>query len=467
MKGLSSPLVLAALLGVAVSSCGGSPAPGRQNVILISLDTCRADRMGFLGAERATPRLDAFAEESAVFTDCHAQSSATAPSHLSILTGHNVQRHGLMKNGERSVPAYTLASVLKELGYQTAAFTGHGSLQGKFGHGVGFDVFISWHLGDQPADAEGAAPYQRYIAEAIEEGVGFLDYAAERGPFFLFVHGYDPHLPFWPKEPLRSEYAGWYDGELDISKVHKRTQFHPIIEAGLLGPEEKAYVSDLYDAEIQAADEAIGAFFDELEKRGLLEDSLIVYTSDHGELLGEHEWVGHGLFYEEVLKVPLAIRFPGGKWAGRYDAPVEHLDILPTVLGYLGVPIPEGVQGLDLTDHLRGDASVPEDRMRIGRRAGDVALAFGDAPDLRILFKQTASGFDNFEIYDLASDPEQADNLGATDVGRERYRSFIERYVAWQRANAPQDRAYRGAETDIQDEDKDMLKALGYMGDDE
>jgi arylsulfatase A-like enzyme len=461
------PLLLAACL----AACGGPADPGdagRRNVVLISLDTCRTDSLGFAGGERPTPHLDRLAEESVVFEDCMAQSSATAPSHLSILTGYHVQRHGLLKNGERSWPRESLAQTLRDLGYKTAAFTGHGSLQGKFGHGLGFDAFITWHLPPGvPSDEEGAAPYQRYISEAIEEAEGFLDEYQDQ-PFFLFVHGYDPHLPFWPKEPERSEYAGWYEGDLDISKVHKRTQFHPLIAQGLLGEEERRYLRDLYDAEIVAADRAIGAFLESLEERGLLDRTIVVFTSDHGELLGEHDWVGHGLFYEEVLAVPLLIRFPDGRWAGRHDAPVQHVDIVPTLLSALGVPVFDGVQGADLMPLVRGEGAVtPPDRMRVGRRAGDVALRFADHPELRLLFRQPGGRVTNLEVFDMRADPEQRTNLTDDPAVLERVQPLIRRYFEWSRENMGVDASFRGEKEDIQEEDKDMLRALGYIGDDE
>jgi len=449
-----------------LAGCDGT-SERRPNVILISLDTCRADSMGFLGAARPTPELDALAEQSVVFEDCLAQSSVTAPSHLSILTGFTVQRHGLLRNGERSVPAHTLASILKALGYQTAAFTGHGSLQGKFGHGVGFQVFHSWDRGMDRSDVVGAGPGQRLLFEAVAEGLDFVDKLGDK-PFFLFVHGYDPHLPYWPKEPMRSEFAGWYDGELDISDLNRRTDFHPLIEQGLLGQKEHRYLRDLYDAEILGADQTVGAFLRELDARGILEDSLVIYTSDHGELLGEHDWVGHGPFYEDVLHVPLLFRFPRGPWKGRHDDPVQHTDILPTVLSYLGIPAPAGLQGADLMPIVReGRDVLPADRMRVGRLSNEISLAFADEPGLRLLFRHTASSLEELEVYDLRSDPEQELNLAADREGKERYRPFVKRYLDWSRESEADDERYRSDLAEIQDEDKDILKALGYMGDDE
>ncbi|HED66793.1 MAG TPA: hypothetical protein ENJ09_14710, partial [Planctomycetes bacterium] len=226
----------AMLLVLALGACTGASAPEPTSVVLISLDTTRRDALGLYGAPRPTPRLDALAEASAVFEDCQAQSTATAPSHMSILTGMSVQRHGLLKNGETSTPTISLASVLRDAGYRTAAFTGHGSLQGKFGPGYGFDVFVSWPE-DEPATGEGAE-YQRSIREAAAEGLAFLDTLPEGTPFFLFVHGYDPHLPYWPPEPLRSEYAGWYHNDLKIAALHNHASIQPMLADGTIGEEE-------------------------------------------------------------------------------------------------------------------------------------------------------------------------------------------------------------------------------------
>lgn len=425
---------------------------------MISLDTCRADRISAYGGERGnTPNLDALAAESAMFTDCLAQSSSTGPSHLSIFTGQHVQRHGLLENGQRSIPAETIASVLKEAGWSTGAFTGHGSLQAHFGHGVGFDVFLSWPPGSEPSPT-----FQRHLSQTVPEALTWIDRIAEE-PFFLFVHGYDPHLPFWPPEPWRSDYAGWYEGDLDISVLSKRSEFHPLIADGLLGEDEIRYLKDLYDGEIASADAVIGGFFDELRTRDLLDRSIVVFTSDHGEVLGDHDWVGHGVSWREVLEVPLMIRFPGGKWAGRIDAPVQHVDVLPSLLSAMGQRTPAGVQGVDLMPLIRGEQDALEPRMRVARRGYDIAVLFDDEPGWKLMSK--LAKVPDRHLYHLEVDPLELDNLA--EKRPVRFRRLFQRYMAWSDACAREDDRYRGETMSVQSEDIEMLRALGYVGDDE
>ena len=387
-----------------------------------------------------------------------AQSSSTGPSHLSILTGQHVQRHGLLKNGYRSSPIATLASTLKDAGYSTAAFTGHGSLQAKFGHGVGFDVFLSWPPGSKPSPT-----FQRHLHQTIPEGLTWIDELAEE-PFFLFLHGYDPHLPFWPEEPWRTDYAGWYEGDLDISQLHKRTHFHPLIEDGRLGEEEIRYLKDLYDGEIASSDQVLGGLFDALDERGLLDRSVIVFTSDHGEVIGDHDWVGHGVFWQEVMQVPLIVRLPGGAHAGRIQAPAQHVDILPTVLSAVGLPAPAGVQGVDFMPLITGTARAVEPRLRVARWGPQVAVRFDDEPNLKIKFKVLADSPEP-ELYDLAADPNELNNLYEENTAK--FMELYGRYKRWNRQESQQDDLFQGEAMPIQSEDLEMLRALGYVGDDE
>ena len=447
--------------GLLLGGCDGSAgSSGRLNLILISLDTCRADRLSCYGAEREnTPNLDALARESVVFSDCLAQSSETGPSHLSIFTGQHVQRHGLLQNGGYAIPRATIASVLHEAGWSTAAFTGHGSLRGKFGHGVGFEVFQSW-----PPGAERAPPFMRNLSRTIPEALTWLDDLAEE-PFFLFVHGYEPHLPFWPEEPWRTDFAGWYGGDMDISTLRRRTDFRPLIDDGRLGEQEVRYLKDLYDGEVAAADKAIGSFLAELRERGLMDHSIVVFTSDHGEVLGDHDWVGHGVFWQEVLHVPLMIRFPSEAWAGWLDQPVQHVDVLPTLLSALGQPSPAGVQGVDLMPLIRREVEGLAPRLRVGRLAEDVTIRFDGEPRWKIMFKETHAGLRKRHLYDLEADPAELENLAGR--GHKRFQELLVRYRQWRDRTGRQDHLYRGTTMDVQEEDLEMLRALGYVGDDE
>ena len=449
-------------------------------MILISLDTCRSDSLGFMGATRKTPRLDRMAEGALVFEDCFAQSSVTGPSHMSILTGQYVQRHGVLKNGVSGNPLYTIASLLKDVGYRTAAFTGHGSFQSKFGHGVGFDQFVS-----VTSSAEEIA-YQRNLADTIPEAQAWLDENADQGPFFLLVHGYDPHLPYWPDEPERSQFGGWYQGDLDPENLSSKYEFRDLIEAGMIGEAEKRYMRDLYDAEVLQADALLGGFIDDLEARGLLENSVVVFTSDHGELLGEHKRIGHGLFFQEVTSVPLFFHFPGQAWAGRSAAPVEHVDIVPTLLSYLGLELPAGLQGHDLMPLALGEEALPANRIRVGQFSNQHTLIAADEPNLKILFYMEEEEPVRVQVYDLALDPGERRNLNPDPLKQkdkqpkfapgsperlkaERALRVVARFMALRSQSMTEDAAYRGEVSEVKEEDMDMLEALGYIesGEDE
>lgn len=446
---------LAAACSDAERESAGAPADEKPwNLILISLDTCRADRLSCYGATRKTPNIDRLASESVQFQDCLAQSCVTAPSHLSLLTSHYVHRHRLVKNGLEVLPPYSLASTLQSSGWQTAAFTGHGSFQAKFGHGFGFDTFQSWIGPEQ-------WPFTRNLAEVMPHALGWLD---EKGadPFFLLVHGYDPHCPYWPPEPLRSEFAGWYEGQLNPERLCGPPQFLDLIRRGRIRGPELRYVNDLYDAEVRLADDAIGGFLDELERRGLLETSIVVFTSDHGEALGAKNRIGHGALTGEILSVPLLIRFPESLHTGILDDPVELVDLMPTLLTALGVEAPKGLQGRDLMSLIEsGRAPWVGDRMRIAQANETVSLRFGQR--WKLDFKLIDGRLKEPLLFDLDRDPSEERNLYAESNGRARFDDLSQRFLDWLARTLGEDQQlYGDANAELSAEDKALLEAIGY-----
>jgi len=466
--------VVGALLGTACAD-GSEETPQLPSVILISLDTCRADRLSCYGAEREnTPALDRLARESVRFTDCIAQSTLTAPSHMSLFTGQTVQRHGVLNNRWGVTPPVTLATVLRDAGWRTAAFTGNGSLQAVHGVDTGFDTF-------QSQDTELAWPFTRNVADVTPHALRWLDgllHAGGAAPAFLFVHGYDPHCPYAPPEPWRAEYGGWYEGGRSFDTVCGPEAFKAEIESGAFGRDEQRWVNDLYDAELRAADEALGAFLDALRERGVFDRSIVVFLSDHGEILGRSDWVGHGMLWEEALHVPLLIRFPGGAHTGVIDAPVQLVDVLPTLLDALDLPIPDGVQGASLMGLVRGGPPpFSADRMRLSRVGAQVAALFGDR--WKIIFQEPLDEIDGRpavpanaavqglrEIFDLSSDPFEEHNLIATEEGKQRFDELAGLYAFWRFEASFRDEGYRGTAWRAVDrpEDERTLRALGYTG---
>ena len=282
-------------------------AKGQPPVILISVDTLRADRLGCYGAPgNPTPQIDSLASGGTVFSEVSAQTPLTLPSHASLFTSMLPPSMGINDNGDRLAPKTpTLASVLKGKGYRTAAFVGAFVIDRRFGLGEGFDVYESpFQLrqegGVDPGDIKRAG--QDVIASATR----WLDGNAD-GPFFLFVHLYDLHTP----------------------RTHGGS----------------------YESEVKQVDSVVGGFLQYLTRRGLYRKSVVVFTSDHGEGLGEHGESTHGYFlYQSTLRVPLLIHWPDGTRGveARVNVPASLLDVAPTILDSAGIPSAAGMQGHSL-----------------------------------------------------------------------------------------------------------------------
>jgi arylsulfatase A-like enzyme/Tfp pilus assembly protein PilF len=294
----------------------------RLNVILITVDTLRADRLSAYGSTRVdTPHMDLLAAEGARFSNAASAVPFTLPAHSTIMTGTYPPYHGVRENVgyflDERVP--TLAETLGQAGYSTAGFVSAFVLDRRWGIARGFDhYFDDFDLRSERQVNLGSV--QREGAETIAEALAWLDSGTEPArdpsrPFFLWLHLFDPHDPYEPPEPYRSRYPE-----------------HP------------------YDAEVAYADSLIGEFRAALEARGLLDRSLLVLTADHGEGLGDHDESFHGFFvYDSTVHVPLIVRPPFPGVEGRVvDHAVSHVDILPTVLEALGREIPAGVQGSSL-----------------------------------------------------------------------------------------------------------------------
>lgn len=314
-----------------------SAAPGpRPPVLLYLVDTLRADRLGCYGYGRPiSPRLDAFAQGAVLFENALAQTSWTKPAVASLLTGLPPRRHGV-NHPEDGLPEgiTLLAQRLAARGYATAGFTANAHVSPASGFARGFDQFE--YLIQEPNDA--AAVNRRVFA--------WLESADPGRPFFLFVHTIDPHAPYQPLEPYRRRFAAQVAdpavGSVESIRAIGRGEV-PVtgrLTADLLA---------LYDAEVAANDAAFGELLDELERRGLLDEALVVFLSDHGEQFHEHGVFGHGWdLYGEVLRVPLLLRLPGQRQGRRVARPVQQIDLLPTLLTYLGLPVPGDLPGTDL-----------------------------------------------------------------------------------------------------------------------
>jgi arylsulfatase A-like enzyme/Flp pilus assembly protein TadD len=314
---------LAAL--VLLAECAFAAPP---NIILITLDTTRADRIGFMGSARGlTPNLDELARESVIFSRAYTQVPLTTPSHAVMLTGTYPQFSHLQDLGAplgKDLPY--LPDLLRQHGYRTAAFVGAYILDPKGltarGFGRGFDIYDApFHKRVRAEDRYHSM--ERRAGDVVDHALAWLS-KHPHGPFFLWLHFYDPHDPYDPPEPFKSRFA-----------------------------------SAPYDGEIAYTDSVLGKFVATLRARGLYSGALISVAADHGEAFGEHGERRHGIFlYDETIHVPLLFKLPGGRSAGnKIGTRVALADLAPTFLRLAGIAIPAAMEGQSLADEIRPSAT--------------------------------------------------------------------------------------------------------------
>jgi len=338
---------LVALIALAVGA--GCEKPPRH-LVLVTLDTLRADHLSAYGHDRPTsPALSALAERGVRFDDAIAQSVATPPSHASILTGKNPPRHGLRKlSGEALAPEQTtLAEVLSAHGFTTAAFVGAIPLLRSRGLDQGFTLYEE----DLP---EGMI--ERRAGETNQHVHAWL---ASRPPgrLFLWVHYFDPHYPYSPPRAYQMRFAGRLVGRKALANpINANPETTRESEASRPGAEKIATMKDLYDAEVRYTDDSLGELFAMLGEAGILQDAVIAVVADHGESLGEHGYYfGHwGVFWENA-RVPMILAHPDGRHGGRRIAEmVRTVDLMPTLLAWLGIDALGGLDGVDLSGLIDG-----------------------------------------------------------------------------------------------------------------
>ena len=438
-------------------------------------DTVRADHVSADGYSRpTTPAIDALGRDGAVYLNAYTPSPWTLPAHASLFTGLYPSSHGADSGHLRldaSLPL--LARRLHDAGYRTLAYVENPWVGKDYGFQEGFDTFDEiWRGVRGTEDDMGAERVSRAVARWLAWRDDNSD--ARRPPFFIFINYFEAHLPYNPPEPERSKFLRATGGESAAqreARVERLRRFkHPeevkqILGVGSLQPADFSILSDLYDGELAYVDRHVGEVAGLLRQRGLLDRTVLVVTSDHGEMLGEHGLMDHKLnLYQPVLRIPMVLRYPPAVVPGlRIESPVMLQDLYPTLLSLAGVdqtPAPpvEGAVG--------GPAWPPESRVLpgiTGLRPGPIRGATVDDPliadyahpgEFLDAMKEVAQGADltrwsraleamqaggqkliwssdgRHELYDLTSDPMESTNLGPADSDALHLTAHIESWLS-------------------------------------
>jgi arylsulfatase A-like enzyme len=476
----------------------GGDDDGRPNVLLISMDTTRADHLEPFGYERATsPFLAELARDGVLFEEAFANEPWTLPSHITMLTGLHPLAHGVrMHSGRLHPDATTLAETLRESGYRTMALVAgppESPIGGPHGFDRGFELYHhpphhrlrSLGAGLFDVIQRIAGPTERTAPAIVDAALGLLD-APRRQPFFLFLHFFDVHSDhrrdaYDAPEALIETVTGGHPKHRDSCDEDGLCATHWLLSFGQCDRhrhrEMDATLKDdivrHYDAGIRFLDDALGRLFDGLVARGRDEDTLIIVTADHGEAFGEHGRFLHDQIYNSLLHVPLLLRFPGSANAGtRVATPVQLIDLVPTVLDAVGLEPHPDLPGRSLLPLLDGE-SEPVDLFfsnsnhDTGRRTLEISILSGGRK-LILPLSDFCGGelvHPQPEIYDIGADFDERNDL-IGEVDRQTVDSLLGSLRAWQDRSLAY-AAEHGAEgargMDLDPRTLDYLKALGYL----
>ena len=390
----------------------------RFNLLLITIDTLRADRVSCYNSSYVkTPNIDGLAKKGILFTRCFAHNSLTLPSHANILLGTTPLFHGIHDNVNFVVKDefLTLAEHLKGYGYSTGAFVSSTTLDSRYGLEQGFDVY------DDEFKPKGSLKFERAERRADSVINNAQDWLGQqKSPWFLWVHLFDPHFPYEPPDPFRIPYD-----------------------------------KNPYEGEVAYVDFILGKLFDFLTKSGSYENTLIVFTSDHGESLGQHGEKTHGILaYNSIIWIPLILYIPGVQ-SGKINQNTSHVDIFPTVCDYLNVDKPDFLQGISTLPAIKGE-KLPQRKIYFESLMPYYSL--GSAP-LRGYIENNIKFFDTPipELYDLDKDFEENENLAETKNLAE-YRRHLEDIIG--NLSHPERKSAR-SKLDIKT--LEGLRSLGYI----
>jgi len=414
-------LLVFLLLGIVfdpASACSQRQGEAKQNFLLITIDTLRADRLGCYGSQSPeTPNIDQLAERGVLFSRAFANTSTTLPSHANILLGTTPNFHGIHENLNFIVnrELLTLAEHLKDNGYSTGAFVGAYPLDSRFGLSQGFDFYDDNYSRIHTVNL---SSLDRKAEDVVEAALDWLQ--GRTSPWFLWIHCWDPHNPYDPPEPFKSLYS-----------------------------------DQLYEGEVAYVDSIMGRLFDFMGENSLFDSTLVVLTGDHGESLGQHGEETHGYFaYNSSIWIPLIISLPN-TIPGRVDDSVSHIDIFPTVCETLGIEMPAFLQGTSLLPAMRGK-KLPE--RPIYFESLYPYYSRGWAPLKGFIYKEKKYIDSPIpELYDLSHDFDELQNL----AGREKTAQFASQLDDLIQDLTPAERAVSVQQADRVTREK--LASLGYV----
>jgi len=459
-RALAPWLALALLLG---AGCGAGPRPleAPRGIVLIVLDTLRADGLSAYGNPRATsPAIDSLAARGVLFENAMSHAPWTLPGFIGLLSGR-YPSGAVFSEGSLQT---SLLDVLRAAGWSTAAFTEGGYVSRHFGMDRGFEVFHEeegkTRLVVDQRPTQGTGNIERTFNAAI-------DWLREprSQPFFLLVHTYEIHFPYRRREYAESLPRG------KLGPTYEEKQRLAIRKGALIvGDEERAYVRALYDGGVHSADTQVRRLLDALEETGLASDTVVVVTADHGEdlggrdprALGEH---GHQL-YDELLRVPLIVYHPRVEWpARRIGAQVRLVDVMPTLLEFAGLPVPAGLAGASLVPLLRGQETntrfaYSELRRSPWNEHPRAAVRDGRHKLIANLLPR-ATGWPEVEFYDLSRDPGERENL--VGIRHEALDALTVRLEGERDALRSEGGLEIPEEQDLPPELRERLEALGYL----
>jgi arylsulfatase A-like enzyme len=459
-------------------------------VLLITLDTTRADRLRCYGNERIeTPNLDRLAREGVLFQDAVTAVPSTLPSHCSIMTGLYPAGHGVHDNAVYRLgdEARTLAESFYDAGYRTGAFISAFVLDQQFGLGQGFDLYddeVDTPLVEMDVEAllaedmseerkrwvlQQASPYQRRASDVSEASLDWLAEADDR-PFFAWIHYFDPHASYAPPAPWDTRYDPGYEGEMDGSTAAylRERQAHGWEGAQDMPPADFDHMVALYDGEISYMDSWIGKVFEALEASGRWKDTIVLVVGDHGEGFGEHGllWEHNQAVFREVTRVPLLLKLQGDTAAGhRVREVVRTVDVAPTLLAAAGLPALDQVQGRSLLPLLKEGPGVRTRPALLEALRGTQAIEReGSWVGLRderwkiiLMFDQKDTEQMSW-LFDIQQDPTETVDVSASlpQVTETLRRKAVKQYRALEEGNAVS--STRG----LDQMTSDALRSLGY-----